>query len=364
MITNKYLKLIIYNLCITFVFFLIIFLIIFVIEIFSGKYLSKNNLDCVYLQCNANYKYLNRSREATLQKNYDIFYDVVYQKDKYGFRGRSKQVSKIDILTVGGSTTDEKFLNLKDTWSHRLEENFKKIGKKIDVVSAGIDGQSSHGHIWNLKNWFPKIENFKTKYIIYYMGINENLKKNADTKYDLSKDNLTIKNKIKFYIQRNNGLLYKTYNILIKKYYNLYLNLGYNTLWPEYSKIKNAFIPNINHKNNLIKNLSEIKKLTEEINAIPIFVTQKTQFWKEINGQILLANNIIYDNKDHYNYEKFIAETIINFCQENDLICIDIFKNINFTQEDHFELAHTTAKGSKKIADYIFRKLSQNLNFN
>ena len=178
MINNKYLKIIIYNLLSTFIIFSIVFLIIFIIEIISGKYLSKNRLDCSYLHCNANYNYVNRTREATMQKNYDTFYDIVYQKDKYGFRGKRKQISKIDILTVGGSTTDEKFLNLENTWSHKLEENFKKIDKNIDVVSAGIDGQSSHGHIWNLKNWFPKIENFKTKYIIYYMGINENLKKN------------------------------------------------------------------------------------------------------------------------------------------------------------------------------------------
>lgn len=363
MINNKYLKIIIYNLLSTFIIFSIVFLIIFIIEIISGKYLSKNRLDCSYLHCNANYNYVNRTREATMQKNYDTFYDIVYQKDKYGFRGKRKQISKIDILTVGGSTTDEKFLNLENTWSHKLEENFKRIDKNIDVVSAGIDGQSSHGHIWNLKNWFPKIENFKTKYIIYYMGINENLKKKPDTVFDLNKDNLTKINQIKFYIQRNNGLLYKTYNIFRKKYYNLYLNSGYQPLLPKYSKIKNTFTPNIKHKNNLVKNLSQIKKLTEELNATPIFVTQRTQFWKEINGEILLANNVIYNNKDHYNYEKFIAKTIINFCQENDLVCIDIFNNIKFDEEDHFELAHTTAKGSKKIADYIFKKLIQNFKF-
>ena len=196
------------------------------------------------------------------------------------------------------------------------------------------------------------------------MGINENLEKKPSTIFDLNQDNLTLKNKIKFYIQRNNGFLYKSYNILAKKYYNLYMNQGYEVLFPEYSKIDNKFTPTENHKINLVNNLSTIKKLTEEINAIPIFVTQKTQYWKKINNEILLANNVIYNNKDFYNFEKFIAETIINFCEENNLICIDIFKNLNFNEEDHFELAHTTAKGSQKIANYIFENLIQNFDFN
>lgn len=364
MINNKYLKIISFNFLITLIIISFVFSFILIFEILSGRFLSQNKLDCFYLQCNANYKYINRSRDAILKKEYEVFYDIFYQKDEYGFRGKRKDVSKIDILTVGGSTTDEKFLNLKDTWTNKLEENFIKIGKDFDVVSAGIDGQSSHGHIWNLQNWFPKIDNFKTKYIIYYMGINENLEKKPSTIFDLNQDNLTLKNKIKFYIQRNNGFLYNLYNILAKKYYNLYMNQGYEIPFPEYSKINNKFTPNENHKINLVNNLSNIKKLTEEINAIPIFVTQKTQYWKKINNEILLANNVIYNNKDFYNFEKFIAETIINFCEENNLICIDIFKNLNFNEEDHFELAHTTAKGSQKIANYIFENLIQNFDFN
>ena len=38
--------------------------------------------------------------------------EVIYSRDKYGFRGRFKDFEKIDILTVGGSTTDVIFLKL------------------------------------------------------------------------------------------------------------------------------------------------------------------------------------------------------------------------------------------------------------
>jgi hypothetical protein len=363
MIIKKYFKLIFYNILITFIIILTLLLLIFFTEVVTGRYFSKNKIDCAYVLCNADYKYINRSREAVLQKKYEVYYDIIYQKDEYGFRGRSKDVSKIDILTVGGSTTDEKFLNVEDTWSHKLEKKFQDFEKKVDVVSAGIDGQSSHGHIWSLKNWFPKVKNLKTTYIIFYMGINENLKNKSDTIFDLQIENLSVKKKVKYYIQRNNGFLYKIYNILAKKYYNLYMNQGYEILFPKYTKTKNKFTPNQDQKNYLINNLAEIKELTTKLNAIPIFVTQRSQYWKNIDGKILLANNYIYNDKDYYNFEKFIAEIIIDFCKENNILCIDIFKNIKFDIEDHFELAHTTAKGSQKIADYIFEKLNENYKF-
>ena len=374
MTIGKPLKIILYNILITILIILTIFIIIFFTELFSGRYLSKNKLDCSYLHCNADYEYINRTRESTLAiampifplKKYEDFYNISYQKDEYGFRGRRKNVSSIDIIAVGGSTTDEKFLNVEDTWSELLEDKFTVLGKDIDVVNAGISGQSTHGHIWNLKNWFPKIKNFKTKYIIFYMGINEKLKDKPSRVYDLASEDLTLKGKIKYYIQRNNGFLYQIYNFFIKKYYNLNMNLGYEPLYPKYNEVKKKFIPTKKQELDLKKNLIIINQLTRDLNAIPIFVTQRTHYWKKINNQILLANNLIINKKEHYysyNFEKFISETIVKFCDKYNILCIDVFKDIKFEEDDLFELVHTTEKGSKKIANLIYEKIIQNYNF-
>ena len=374
MTIGKPLKIILYNILITILIILTIFIIIFFTELFSGRYLSRNKLDCSYLHCNADYEYINRTRESTLAiampifplKKYEDFYNISYQKDEYGFRGRRKNVSSIDIIAVGGSTTDEKFLNVEDTWSELLEDKFTVLGKDIDVVNAGISGQSTHGHIWNLKNWFPKIKNFKTKYIIFYMGINEKLKDKPSRVYDLASKDLTLKGKIKYYIQRNNGFLYQIYNFFIKKYYNLNMNRGYEPLYPKYNEVKKKFIPTKKQELDLKKNLIIINQLTRDLNAIPIFVTQRTHYWKKINNQILLANNLIINKKEHYysyNFEKFISETIVKFCDEYNILCIDVFKDIKFEEDDLFELVHTTEKGSKKIANLIYEKIIQNYNF-
>ena len=103
--------------------------------------LQKKKFTCTktifaYVPCNINTEYfLNGLYEGKKTK-------ILYKRDQFGLRGRNKSLKKIDILTVGGSTTDERFVNEKETWSEQLEyliNNYTK-SNKIDVVNAGIDG--------------------------------------------------------------------------------------------------------------------------------------------------------------------------------------------------------------------------------
>ena len=73
---------------------------------FSIIKFNKNKIKCSYVLCNYNVTYKN-----TL---YEPLGNINYKKDKFGFRGRIKDVSEIDVLVFGGSTTDERYLNLED----------------------------------------------------------------------------------------------------------------------------------------------------------------------------------------------------------------------------------------------------------
>ena len=56
---------------------------------------------------------------------------IEYNKDNFGLRGRKNKINEIDILTVGGSTTDERYINLENTWAEKLENLFIKKVKFI-----------------------------------------------------------------------------------------------------------------------------------------------------------------------------------------------------------------------------------------
>ena len=102
-------------------------------------------------------------------------------------------------------------------------------------------------------------------------------------------------------------------------------------------------------KPKLEKRLEELSRLTNEIGATPIFVTQKTLRWKKDKSSIYSIDKI-----DHYFNEKNISKTIIDFCIKNNIKYIDGFNKLRFIKEDTWDLVHTSPAGSKKIADLIY----------
>lgn len=98
---------------------------------------------------------------------------VVYRRDRHGLRGAHDDPSRIDILAIGGSTTNELYISEGETWPDRLAENFRRAGRPLTVVNAGVDGQSTVGPIRNFDIWFPLIPNLKARYILAYVGIND-----------------------------------------------------------------------------------------------------------------------------------------------------------------------------------------------
>ena len=319
---------------------LIFFLAIFIIEILSGISLTKK-LNCNYLLCNAHYVY-----KTDLYTTEKII--INYQKDKYGFRGNDNSYDDIKFLIVGGSTTDERYLNEESTWAGQLKIFFNN---KINILNAGIDGQSSTGHIWNFNNWFNRVNNFKAKYIIFYIGINEIA--NNNSYYDLEYKNLNILKKIKFLLRDNNGFFFRSLKklMIIKQKNSQKVFHDKNRKLIKINKIptKNDFKHNLEITQ---KNLNELYNLTNNNKSIPIFITQKTNRWSIIDDKVLSI-----DNFNYYLFEKNISEIILNFCYDNKILCINGFEELKFNTNDTYDLIHTSPSGSKKIAELVFEKI-------
>ena len=127
--------------------FFFVFLIM-VIELILGNKIYKKKLNCEYVLCSVNLTYKNDL--------YNGIKNINYVKDRYGFRGLRKNVNEIDILTVGGSTTDERYLQTEDTWSEKLEQkinnNYKNLD--IDIVNAGMMDNQLKGIFGTLRTGF------------------------------------------------------------------------------------------------------------------------------------------------------------------------------------------------------------------
>jgi len=67
-----------------------------------------------------------------------------YTRDKHGLRGDyGGDPANIDMLVMGGSTTNELFVSDEKTWVAQLDKLLAQGGYKFKAINAGVDGHSS-----------------------------------------------------------------------------------------------------------------------------------------------------------------------------------------------------------------------------
>jgi hypothetical protein len=71
-------------------------------------------------------------------------------------------------VTVGGSTTDQRYVGDGDTWQDVL-----RARSGLAVANAGIDGMSSYGHIVAITEWLHRLPDFSPRFYLHYIGVND-----------------------------------------------------------------------------------------------------------------------------------------------------------------------------------------------
>jgi lysophospholipase L1-like esterase len=102
------------------------------------------------------------------QNLYEPAGEVFYSRDRYGLRGVHEPLDRIALVTVGGSTTDQRYITDGETWQDAL-----RAAAGIAVANAGVDGMSSFGHITAVREWLHEIPGLKPKYYLHYIGVND-----------------------------------------------------------------------------------------------------------------------------------------------------------------------------------------------
>jgi hypothetical protein len=308
--------------------------------------------------------------------------EITYTRDKYGFRGLEGDVSDIDILTVGGSTTDQRWIDDTQTYQAVMRDLYAKDGKDVSVVNAGIDGQSTFGHIANFSSWFGEIPDLKARYILYYVGVNDLLISKPNSMYDTvaledktyNRLKATIKEKSVFY------QLYRIYRVAFVEDHALtelnrtnIADHGPLTATPLITEpLADVLAESID---GFTTRLAEIERLTREFGAEPVFVTQRSARWTRRNGEILGISEYQPDffeavrlqlpkayqtinGVDFYRLERALADALMTKCNALKAICLDLMAEIEFDLEhDFYDPIHTTASGSRVIGEYLHRQL-------
>ncbi len=353
-----------------FINFLLTLLVVIVAELIFGNWIFGPKYSVLNIPRNEN-RYFDVSNVMGLAN------DILYTRDKHGLRGTYGDDPKsIDILVIGGSTTDEQFIDNPATWVQQLEKQFQDNGNNLTFVNAGIDGQSTRGHALAFELWFPNIPNLRPKYVIAYIGINDTTLGPERSLYDSMKSDQFFR-RARYFIM-NHSALYNQFRrirgmLRAHRAQVIHGTTGMaNGKWLPVNEMvdidilrKSISLELKAYKNRLLKLISLIKAY----GATPIFVTQTRgdfRFYKARLFSWIPSNQDNPHNITSFNFHKLklFNQVTLSVCRAIQISCINLGEEIKFTDGDFYDSIHTTPSGSYKIATFLYDKLRLMVNKN
>ena len=312
-----------------------------------------------------------------------------YSRDSYGLRGLGSKIKDVRIVSVGGSTTDQRYIDDKDTWSEVLEGCVSN-SHTIEVVNAGVDGQTTFGHIKSLQQWLSKIDNLHPQYLLFYVGVNDWFLKKEKVLQDTSllKKSQWVHNSALYaaYIHSKNFFnkrkerqpahTFRSAEIHILSMPPNATDAGVHSILEKQYDMKNANKPKNSFLqfdlNTLALRVQTLIDESHKMESIPIFVSQRTALWGHYQGKIYGRKALSFPQEyktlstlspmtgiDFFNLERVQAEIIKNTCEMSSDECLFIDAGlVPFDmKKDFYDDFHNTPEGSKRLGNFICSEL-------
>ena len=316
--------------------------------------------------------HLNLVRDCVQRYEASSLYDgagvVKYTRDKWGFRGAYPSLDNIDIITLGGSATDQRYITDGSTWQDVIAREFAAEGRKVSVVNAGVDGQSTFGHIKDLDGWFPAVPKLKIRYVLFYIGGND-MFKDIDSDFDdlVNHKRPTWKSKFK-----DRSAIYNALRMLRGMYEAGHVHrLTHRRVdFASWTWTQQPLVAD--HEALVAWRLERYRKAIEmlvekvhAIGAIPIFVGQSLSLYRRRpDGQIegRTAQETYGDQQingmDFYEIMRLFWQTTMEECAKANGVCIDAGNEIVFQPGDFYDAIHNTPQGAERLGKYLHAKLA------
>jgi len=290
---------------------------------------------------------------------------VLYIRDKHGLRGAYTDLGRIDILTIGGSTTNQLYVGEGETWQDQMAKEFAAAGNPKTVVNAGVEGQSTRGHIVAFESWFPEIPGLKARYVLAYVGINDLYVNQENRKHRDIMTPRTLFTKLRRQVV-NNSAIYNLIRIVQGMIKAGDAQLIHEIVFrpEEWVKVKphrRPVQPGPDLQPRLDEYAERLDRVLDKIRdfgARGIVVTQHTGEYRIKNGWVMGTPGP--DGKvstGRYNAMMAINDVTMDRCRRAGMICIDLAEELFFEDSDFYDRLHTTPRGSAKIGQYLYRKL-------
>jgi lysophospholipase L1-like esterase len=310
---------------------------------------------------------LNVPRNVVIRHDLSNFYPgggiAIYRKDRYGFRGSYGDPADIDILVIGGSTTNELYTDDKDTWVEAMRRALARNGKALGVANAAVDGHSTVGHIRSFDHWFPNVPGLRPRFVLAYIGINDLfVLPELRPLYDaMTPEGFWQSAYARI---RNASAIYNLVRTVRGAIRSRKVNLVYGSGLPR--ELKPVPVKNIEKlRAQLAKKLAKdiagyrerVKFLAgriKDFGARPIFVTQTRGDSFMVDGRLMgvggggLADRLSIG---------LLNQVTMAVCREAGGICIDLGAELEFSPSDFDDYIHPLPSGSRKIGEFLATRL-------
>lgn len=280
-------------------------------------------------------------------------YNYFFERNNLGFIGKDVNPEDIEIIFLGGSTGEESLIPPQYRIVDQINLAFEADNSDFKIINASRAGKSTRGYVNDFIYWFPKIEKFKPKIVIFYTGLNDAVLGLPGHFDEIEKSNLV--DRLEDYI-KNNSIIYSFKKKIQNKYFNpirKYYGLVWEDLYSEYEFINYDKAVNIysdikineeqvNIINNFKKNLNNLNKIINDNQFIPVFITQ-VQYDGLGDPNLFLVNENLKEFCLKYNYSIIKLDELVN----------------DFDKSDFYDPVHTTINGSTKISKIIYPELKQ-----
>lgn len=287
-----------------------------------------------------------------------------YSRDSYGLRGHYDDPSRIDILTVGGSTTNQLYVDDDLTWQETLGRAFGEAGRDVTVVNAAVDGQSALGHIAIFQDWLPQIPGLKARYVLAYVGIND-ISASGASQYDRMRST-SLSRRIRYWIMNKSALynLFRTVRGMLRAY-DAKLVHGSGGItgrsWIRLQPVASPLAPPtelVPTLNGYRERLRDLVRTVRKFGAEAILVTQPTAEFRVRDGWVwVVADDLGKPKSAAFETMRAFNDVTLEVCREAAAICVDLAGALAFEDGDFYDRVHNTPAGTRKVGRFLYEAL-------
>ncbi len=269
---------------------------------------------------------------------YDVTQKYAFNVDENGFikPGKIHENPDVNIFFLGGSTTECEYVDEPYRFpylSGRILE--QKTGKKINAYNAGKSGNNSIHSINNLLNKIAplnphivvRMENINDLSTLLYEATYWNKNRSRSNLACFSKNFSNLRN------FRNEWAESPFRDMILDEQHQQRIKV-------EYRKVLTLFVA-----------------ITKAVGATPVLMTQ-------VNRITNYSDFTVKDNDEEFNksYRKLYGDfqnITRQVAQENNILLIDLAREIPDINEHLYDSVHFKNEGSKMVAEFIAKKLEK-----